>query len=253
MMKKRWMVVVAALLTAILAIGAEAAEQRAFALEELLTLYAKPDKQAKSWEVSLPESGVAVPSAIRDKEDMLWYKVKVDGKAGWLYQEGIRLQMGPKSKVATNLYKRYAAARLKIADKTPKGWSQQESVPVDGAVVDTWTSKGALFQIAGEGKNALDVYFKANTAAACKNFLGFEAIGMNKDALRSKVGTPTFRETPSGNPEISILSFELTDKDMTLAFTLRSDVVESVELYSGATGEADKGWSDDVLGLRNLD
>ena len=87
-MRKNWMVAAVVLLAMVTALGAEAAEQRAFALEETLTLYAKPDKEAKSWEVSLPESGVAVPSAIRDKEDMLWYKVKVDGRTGWLYQEG---------------------------------------------------------------------------------------------------------------------------------------------------------------------
>ena len=73
---------------------------------------------------------------------------------------------------------------------------------------------------------------------------------MDKNALRSKVGTPTVRETPSGGPEISILSFELAGEDMTLAFTLNSDVVESVELYSGGTGTASEGWSDEVLELR---
>ena len=252
-MKKRWMIVGAVLLTVVLAMGAEAAEQRAFSLEDSLTLYAKPDKDAKSWDVSLPEEGVLVPSAIRDKEDMLWYKVTVDGRTGWLYQEGVRLRMGPKSKAADNLYKRYAAARQKIADKTPKGWVQEEDVAADGAMVETWSSKGALFQIVGEGKKARDIYFKANTAAACKEFLGFEAVGMDKDALRSKVGTPTVRETPSGEPEVSVLSYELSGQDMTLAFTLKSNVVESVELYSGGVGKASEGWPGEVLELRTLD
>jgi len=252
-MRKIWMVAAVVLSAMVTALGAEAAEQRAFALEETLTLYAKPDKEAKSWEVSLPDSGVAVPSAIRDKEDMLWYKVKVDGRTGWLYQEGVRLRMGPKSKVAANLYKRYAAARLKIADKTPKGWTQEESVQAGGVDVETWTSKGAVFQISGEGKRAKDLYFKANTASTCKVFLGFEAVGMSKDELRNKVGTPTVRETPSGEPEISILSYELPDHDLTLAFTLRDQVVESAELYRGDTGESERGWSDDVLNLRKLD
>ena len=76
---------------------------------------------------------------------------------------------------------------------------------------------------------------------------------MDKNALRSKVGTPTVRETPSGGPEISILSYELSGQDMTLAFTLNSDVVESVELYSGGIGEAEEGWPEGVLELRNLD
>ena len=253
-MKKRWMAVAAALLTAALAMGAEAAEQRAFSLEDSLTLYAKPDKAAKSWEVTLPEAGVEVPSAIRDKEDRLWDKVTVDGRTGWLYQEGVRLKMGPKSKAASNIYKRYAAARQKIAaGKVTKGWTQEEDVSVDGDAVRTWRSKGALFQVAGEGKGARDVYFVANTASACKTFLGFEAVGMDKNALRSKVGTPTVRETPSGGPEISILSYELSEQDMTLVFTLNSDVVESVELYSGGIGEAEEGWPEGVLELRNLD
>ena len=102
-MRRIWTAAAVVLLAMATALGAEAVEQRAFALEEMLTLYAKPDKEAKSWEVSLPDSGVAVPSAIRDQEDMLWYKVKVDGKTGWLYQEGVRLRRGPKSKVAANL------------------------------------------------------------------------------------------------------------------------------------------------------
>ena len=76
-MRRMWTVAAALLLAMATALGAEAAEQRAFALEETLTLYAKPDKEAKSWEVSLPDSGVAVPSAIRDKQDMLWYKVQL--------------------------------------------------------------------------------------------------------------------------------------------------------------------------------
>ena len=252
-MKKLWTILVVALWAMTAVPGAEAAEQRAFALEEALTMYAKPDKGAKSWEVSLPDAGVAVPSAIRDKEDMLWYKVTTGGKTGWLYQEGVRLKMGPKSKAAANLYKRYAAARLKIAEKTPRDWTQEETIRVEGAQVNTWRSKGAVFQTVGEGKKAEDVYFKANTAAACKTFLGFEAVGMDKDALRSKVGTPTVRETPSGEPEISILSYELAGGDMTLAFTLRDQVVESVELYAGSTGEAEGNWEDEVLELRKID
>ena len=163
-MRKIWTVAAVVLLAMLTAPGAEAVEQRAFALEETLTLYAKPDKEAKSWEVSLPESGVAVPSAIRDKEDMLWYKVKVDGRTGWLYQEGVRLRMGPKSKVAANLYKRYAAARLEIADKMPRGWTQEESVQAGDTDVETWTSKGAVFQISGEGKRAKDLGIAHSTA-----------------------------------------------------------------------------------------
>lgn len=252
-MKKLWTIFVAALWAMTAVLGAEATEQRAFALEETLTMYAKPDMGAKSWEVGLPEAGVTVPSAIRDKKDMLWYKVTVDGKTGWLYQEGVRLKMGPKSKSAANIYKRYVAARLKIAEKTPKGWTRSDPVHVEGAEVHTWKSKGAMFQVSGEGKKAEDVYFKANTAAACKTFLGFEAVGMDKDALRSKVGTPTVRETPLGEPEISILSYELAGEDMTLAFTLRDLVVESVELYAGATGEAETNQENEVLELRKLD
>ena len=40
---------------------------------------------------------------------------------------------------------------------------------------------------------------------------------------------------------------------MTLAFTLRDQVVESVELYAGSTGEAEGNWEDEVLELRKID
>lgn len=243
-MKIRWLSLTFALF--FLALPACAAEQRAFALKDPLTLYSKPDENSKSWEVSLPEAGVSVPSAIR-KEGALWYKVKVDGKEGWLFNEGIRLKMGPKSKAASNIFKRISAAQAKIVKGGAKGWERVEDM--DNGTVQTWSSKDALFQLR-EGKL---FYFKARTAAACKAFLGFEAIDTDKDALKGKVGTPTVRETPVGERSISILSYELEDRDMTLSFNLNSDVVFLAELYAGKTGQAEENIPDEVLNLRHLE
>ncbi|NLL36983.1 MAG: hypothetical protein GX256_05620 [Fretibacterium sp.] len=231
---------------------AEAAEQRAFALENPVRLYKKTDENSQYQEVDLPEEGVNVPSAVRrGPQKELWYKVKVQGKEGWIFSEGIRLKMGPKSKVAENLFQRYMKARAQILSKAPKGWERLDDVEAeDGGTIETWSSKGALFQLLKSSGKTRDIYFKATTKAACKTFLGFEAIGMTMDALRSKVGTPTVRETPKGERGVNILSYEMSKRDMTLVVTLKSDVVQHVEFHTGKAGEASEAWPYEVLELR---
>ena len=242
MMRKIFPALAALLLFAALTAvaGAEAVEQRAFALKDPVTLYAKPDESAKSWEVSLPDEGVKVPSAIRDKDDALWYKVTVDGRTGWLFNEGIRLMMGGKSRVAESVYKRCAGVRSRVMKKPGSAWQE-------GA---TYTTEGGAFQALKTGDGVEDVYFCANGSEACKTFLGFDPIDMHKDKLRGKVGTPTVRETPDGERDVSILSYELGNRRMTMAFHLRNDRVEWFELYRGRTGEAAEGWSLEAIRAR---
>ncbi len=231
--------------------GAAWAEQRAFALTDPVTLYSKMDMNSKSWEVSIPDGGVVVPSASRDKQDRLWYKVTVGGHTGWLFNEGIRLRMGPKSKFADGVYKRCANVRASALKGKAKGWSEgDETIEVAGGEVATWTGDGALFQIFEKGSKTEDIYFKATGSRASKEFLGFDAIGMSWPDLRKKVGTPTVRETPEGEPDARIISYELSNRNMTLAFHIDGDNVEWFELYKGKTGEAGKGWNPDVLYAR---
>ncbi len=81
--------------------------QWAYALNETLPLYRNADSSSRYEEVDMPEKWISVPSAVRDDENYLWYKVKVNGRNGWLPQNGVRLKMGGKSKAAANLYSTY--------------------------------------------------------------------------------------------------------------------------------------------------
>ena len=246
-MKMGMAIVAAAMILASVVVADAATQQRAFALKDPVTLHAKPDEGSKSWEASLPEGGVAAPSAVRDKSDDLWYKVTVDGRTGWLHQEGVRLKMGPKSKSAVGVYERCAGVRAKAMAGKIEGWSEGEPIAVDDGEVVTWTTDGGLFQVLVKGSKTEDVYFRATGPAACKALLGADLIGMRMDALRSKMGTPTMRETPDGERDVDILSYELQGRDMTLAFHMSEDELQWVELHRGGTGEATKGWSPDVL------
>ena len=166
--------------------------QWALALESYSLLYSKADRGASNREIEMPDEWIRVPSAVRDENNYLWYKVTVNGKSGWLPQNGIRLKMGGKSKVASNLYRSYVKA-------------------------------------------------KRSPEKSFENLL----IGMTASELRSKLGTPTMRESPYDDINVSILSYELSDRNMTLAVTLVRDEndeegkVESVELYRGRTGSND--------------
>ena len=235
------------LVTLALAAAAGAAEQRAFALKDPVTLYAKADMGADSWEVSLPQVGAVVPSAIRDKNDELWYKVTVEGRAGWLFQEGIRLKMGPKSKFASGIYGRCAKVRARAVKRPGQMWNQGGPIAAGAGEVVAYSTDGGLFQIFKKGNRTEDIYFRGSKGSVCEDFLGFNPIGMNEANLRRKVGTPTFRETPDGEREVNIFSYELSDRDMTLAFYLRDGKVQRFELYRGGTGEAAKGWPPDVI------
>lgn len=166
--------------------------QWALALESYALLYSKADRGAGNREIEMPDEWISVPSAVRDDNNYLWYSVNINGRKGWLPQNGIRLKMGGKSKVASNLYKSYVKAK-----KSPE--------------------------------------------KSFENLL----TGMTASELRSKLGTPTMRESPYDDINVSILSYELSDRDMTLAVTLVRDEndeegkVESIELYRGRTGSND--------------
>ena len=157
--------------------------QWGFALEESLPLYEEANIDSDSEYVDFNEEWFKVPSAVRDEDNNLWYKVKIGKKSGWLAQNGVRLklQSGGKSKVASNLYKSYK-----------------------------------------KNKNALH-----------------SLLGLTQDEIRSKLGTPTMRETPYEESEVNILSYELSDRNMTLVVTLRDGEVEEAKFYDGRAGQID--------------
>ncbi len=213
--------------------------QWAWPLESSLRLYEKADRYSEYSTVKMPAKWLSVPSAVRDDDNYLWYKVSVNGKTGWLPQNGIRLKMGGKSKSASNLYKNYVKARNKIMSK-PGDWSRDND---DGTI--TYTADDGEFRVVKGKKSVEDVYFQTSDGGICKQFFGTDLIGMYQSDLRKKLGTPTMRETPFEDPEISILSFELADKDLTLSITERREdgddegQVITVELYKGRTGSQD--------------
>ena len=211
--------------------------QWAFPLENTLRLYDKADDNSDYTEIDVPQKWISVPSAVRDRDNYLWYKVKVDGQNGWLPQNGIRLKMGGKSKSASNVYKTYVKARQKVMNK-PGKWSSS----TDGNIT-TYTTDGGEFRVIRNGKRVEDIYFSADSARICREMLGIDLIDFSQPEVRSKLGTPTMRETPANDPDMSVLSFELPDRNMTLSITERrydgdkDGTVIGVELYAGATGE----------------
>ena len=88
--------------------------QWGFALEDSLPLYKKADADSASEYVDFDGKWFKVPSAIRDDDNNLWYKVTIGKKTGWLAQNGVRLKLqnGGKSKAAANLYKNKATKSL---------------------------------------------------------------------------------------------------------------------------------------------
>ncbi|MBQ3446022.1 MAG: hypothetical protein IJG37_00080 [Synergistaceae bacterium] len=211
--------------------------QWAFPLEDTLTLYTKADGDSRSQEVRMPQKWISVPSAVRDSDNYLWYKVNVNGKSGWLPQNGIRLKMGGKSKSAANLYRNYVKARRRIMDR-PGKWTVSEE---DG--LTEYSTDGAMFRVTEGRKGVEDVFFTTNSYEICREFFGIDLIDFSQPEVRSKLGTPTMRETPYESPEISILSFELDGRNMTLSILERREdgdtegTVYRVELYAGRTGE----------------
>lgn len=215
--------------------------QWAFPLEDTLTLYRKADSSSSGEEISVPQKWISVPSAVRDSDNYLWYKVSINGKSGWLPQNGILLKMGGKSKLASNLLKNYAKARRKIMSR-PGNWSTRDE---DGVTVYETEGKNgdAVFKVVEGRKGVEDVFFSTSDYEICREFLGVDLIDWSQPEVRSKLGTPTMRETPYESPEISILSFELADRNMTLSVLERrldgdkEGTVYRVELYRGRTGE----------------
>ena len=65
------------------------------------------------------------------------------------------------------------------------------------------------------------------------------SIRLYQSELRKKLRTPTTRESPYDDIDLSTLCYELSDRNMTLAVTLRRDEgrVKLVELYAGRAGE----------------
>ncbi len=117
-------------------------------------------------------------------------------------------------------------------------WQQKR----DGDFV-TYTMRGGEFRIRRNGSEVEDIYFTATGSAACENLFGFKAIGMTADDLRQKIGSPSMRETPVDDPDLNILSYEISNANMTLEIYLRradsnsENLVERVVIYSGKVGE----------------
>ena len=154
--------------------------QWGFALAGELPLYKKADADADSEYVSFDGKWFKVPSAIRDDDNYLWYKVTIDKKTGWLAQNGVRLKLSAgKSKAATNLYKNRKKSPLS------------------------------------------------------------NLIGLSQDEIRSKLGTPTMRETPYNEMDINILSYELNGVNKTLVIHIEDDEVITAEFLDGRAGQTD--------------
>ena len=215
--------------------------QWAYPLEEYLRLYRQADRNSRSEEIKMPQKWISVPSAVRDDDNYLWYKVSVNGKTGWLPQNGILLKMGGKSKLAANLLRNYAKARRKVMDN-PGRWTHYTEDGVTNYQTDGKTGDASFKVVEGTSK-VVDVFFSTSDYRICRDFLGVDLIGWSQPEVRSKLGTPTMRETPYESPEISILSFELEGRDMTLSVLERREgndtegTVYRVELYRGRTGE----------------
>ncbi|MBQ7545029.1 MAG: hypothetical protein IJT02_08830 [Synergistaceae bacterium] len=204
--------ILAALLVAVLATASLAAPvppakgQWAWILEDTIRLYDEADIESGYTEIDAPGKWISVPSAVRDDDNYLWYKVKIGKDSGWLPQNGVRLKMGPKSKSAANLYKAYLKNRRRTE------YSEDDTFTIDDAKI-------------------------------CRQLLGVNLINLPQPELRKKLGTPTFRESPYDDKDLNILSFELSDRNMTLSVTEkrsgmdRDGKVIAIEVYEGRAGE----------------
>ncbi|MBQ7220998.1 MAG: hypothetical protein IJS28_08470 [Synergistaceae bacterium] len=211
--------------------------QWALPLEPTLPFHKKADINSDFADVTMPDMWLAVPSAVRDSDNYLWYKVTIDGDTGWLPQNGVRLKMGGKSKLAAKLYNNYVKARRKIMNK-PGNWTSYE----DAGLV-SYTSDGGEFRVIRRRNSVEDVFFTTEDAKTCKEFLGVNLIGLLQPQVRRILGTPTMRETPSDDKDTNILSFELDGRNITLTITEIREPdndegrVISVSFYRGRTGE----------------
>ena len=180
--------------------------QWAYSFDSELRLYRRASFNARYSEVENPERWISVPSAVRDDDNNLWYKVTVDGKTGWLPQTGIRLKMGGRSKAASNLYDKFARKMRKSGERAPYTFNSQ------------------------------------NDEDLCAEFFGSDIIGLSMSALRKKLGTPTYRESPSEDINVNWLYYELDGRDMTLMISLyresgaKEGNVTAARLDTGRTG-----------------
>lgn len=211
--------------------------QWALALESTLPFHRKADINSDFADVDMPNKWLRVPSAVRDDDNYLWYKVTVDGDTGWLPQNGVRLKMGGKSSLAAKLYNNYVKARRKVM-ANPKGWDIN-----DNDNVTSYYSDSAEFGVIERRKGVEDVYFSTDSPKACRDFLGVDLIGKSQPQVRKVLGTPTMRESPADDRDINVLSYELPDRDITLVITERREegdtegTVTAVSFYRGRTGE----------------
>ena len=173
--------------------------QWALALEGSLPLYQAPNSKAESAYVELPDKWLKVPSAVRDHDDNLWYKVQIGKEKGWLAQNGVLLKMGPKSKTASDLYETYAR-NMKKAKKAPE-------------------------------------LFETGDPDECKAFLGFNPLGMSEASIQKRLGTPTMRYTDYIESQFTTFSYELPTKNMTFDVCMLDGKVCSIALRDGRADE----------------
>ncbi len=211
--------------------------QWALALESTLPLHRKADIDSRFTTVDMPNRWLKVPSAARDDDNYLWYKVTVDGETGWLPQNGVRLKMGGKSSLAAKLYSSYVKNRRKVM-ANPRGWDIS-----DDDEVTSYYSDGGEFRVIERRRGVEDVFFSTDSRKTCRDFLGVDLIGKRQPQVRKVLGTPTMRESPAYDKDINVLSYELPDIDITLVITERREngdtegTVTAVSFYRGRTGE----------------
>ena len=211
--------------------------QWALALEATLPLHRKADIDSDFADVDMPNKWLKVPSATRDSDNYLWYKVTIDGETGWLPQNGVRLKMSGKSKLAAKLYNNYVKARRKVMAR-PRDWDISDE---DGVI--SYYSDGGEFRVIERKKGVEDVFFSTDNAKTCRDFLGVDLIGKSQPQARKILGSPTMRESPADDRDINVLSYELPDRNITLVITERREdgdtegTVTGVSFYRGRTGE----------------
>lgn len=168
--------------------------QWAYPLEDSLPLYHEPNEKADVEYVELPEEWLKVIESSRDGEDNLWCKIKVGKYSGWLAQNGILFKGGSKSKTASDLYNAYER-KMKKAGKAPE-----------------------LF---------------TSDPGECKEFLGFNPLGMSETSISKRLGTPTTRYTDYFEPQFTTLAYELPNKDMTFNVCMENGKVYTIRLNNG--------------------
>ena len=172
--------------------------QWVFALEDSLPLYKSPNAKADVEYIEPPEDWLKVLSTARDDEDNLWCKVKIGKNSGWLAQNGILFKGGPKSKTASDLYNAYEK-KMKKANKTPELFSSEDP-------------------------------------SECKEFLGFNPLGMTETSIQKRLGKPTARYTDYFEPQFTTLAYELPNKKMIFNVCMENGKVYTIRLENGRVG-----------------